>query len=179
MSHFSSTSKYAKLLQDEDSTSHPSSRYAKVIQEIISCEDPMGFRFDAILEFFELLGRKLTPEDEADFRKRYNPANKENIPCVIALQGLLSFCKEEDLILALETEALVLNKKSGNAWHNVEDLRWMLNVVGEPVPPAYSDHFVKEALGRSEDLLELNCYIETICKTPPPIDTTKKAKSRN
>jgi hypothetical protein len=54
----------------------------------------------------------------------------------------------------------------------------MLKAMGDEIPDNYIAHFLKEAMGRSDDLFDLNCYIEWICQTELPEDPNKKKGKR-
>jgi hypothetical protein len=146
----------------------------KIMDHILAAEDPLGFRFDYIILFMQLFGKQLEGEEEVAFKRRYNPENKENLPVEKALQAMLDFIHKDEIILSLETESKILDPKTQGSIHHAEDFRWMLKTVGDEIPELYIAHFIKEAMGRSDDLFDLNVYIEYMCRTELPDDPNKK-----
>jgi hypothetical protein len=145
----------------------------KVIDHILSAEDPLGFRYDYILLFMQIFGKTFEGDEEAAFKRKYNPENKESVPVERALAALFDFVKKDEIILALETESKILDPKTQTSIHHAEDFRWMLRILGDEIPDNYTNHFIKEALGRSDDLFDLNVYIENICRTELPENPNK------
>jgi hypothetical protein len=150
----------------------------KIMDHILLAEDPLGFRFDYVILFLGVFGKQLEGEEEVAFKKKYNPENKENIPVEKALQAMLDFIHKDEIILSLETESKILDPKTEGAVHHCEDFRWMLKMVGDEIPDLYIAHFLREAMGRSDDLFDLNVYIEYICQTILPEDPNKKKGKR-
>jgi hypothetical protein len=146
----------------------------KVIDQILSAEDPLGFRYDYILLFFQIFGKVFEGDEEVAFKRKYNPENKESVPVERALTALLEFVKKDEIILALETESKILDPKTQSTLHHAEDFRWMLRILGDEIPDNYINHFIREAMGRSDDLFDLNVYIENMCRTVLPEDPNKK-----
>jgi Ca2+-binding EF-hand superfamily protein len=150
----------------------------KLIDHILVAEEPLGFRYDYVLLFMQQFGRTLEGDEEAAFKRRYNPENKETIPVERALTALLEFVQKDEIILMLETESKILDPKGQGSVHHAEDFRWMLKALGEEIPDNYINHFIREAMGRSDDLFDLNVYIENMCRTVLPEDPSKKKGKR-
>jgi hypothetical protein len=154
------------------------SDYKKLIDHVLTTEDPVGFRWDYLLLFMQHFGKTFEGDEEIAFKKRFNPEGKDSILLERAIVALLEFVRKEEVMLMLETESHILDPKTHTAFHHAEDFRWMLKAMGEVIPDNYIQHFIKEALGRSDDLFELNVDIENICRTEIPEDPNKKKKQR-
>jgi hypothetical protein len=50
----------------------------------------------------------------------------------------------------------------------------VLKKLGDEIPDNYGNHFIREAMGRSDDLFDLNVYIENMCRTELPENTNQK-----
>jgi hypothetical protein len=161
-----------------DSALDTTTNTKKLIDHILSAEDPLGFRYDYVLLFMQIFGKTLEGDEEVAFKRRFNPDNKESIPVERALAAVLEFIKKDELILALETESKILDPKTQSSVHHAEDFRWMLRIVGDEIPDNYINHFIKEALGRSDDLFDLNVYIENMCRTELPENPNKKPPTK-
>jgi hypothetical protein len=146
----------------------------KLIDQILAAEDPLGIRYDSILLFMQIFGKVFEGDEEVVFKRRYNPENKESIPVERALAAMLEFIKKDEIVLALETESKILDPKTQSSVQHAEDFRWMLKIMGDEIPDNYINHFIKEALGRGDDLFDLNVYIENICHTVLPENPNKK-----
>jgi hypothetical protein len=146
----------------------------KLIDHILGAEDPLGFRYDYVILFMQIFGKTFEGDEEVAFKRRYNPENKESIPVERALAALLDFVKKDEIILALETESKILDPKTQSSLQHAEDFRWMLRILGDEIPDNYINHFIKEALGRGDDLFDLNVYIENMCRTELPENPNAK-----
>jgi hypothetical protein len=146
----------------------------KIMDHILRAEDPLGFRFDYVILFLQMFGKTLEGDEEVAFKRKYNPDNKESVPVEKALQAMLDFIKKDEIILGLETESKILDPKTQGSIQHAEDFRWMLRILGDEIPENYIAHFIKEAMGRSDDLFDLNVYIEVMCRTELPEDPNKK-----
>jgi Ca2+-binding EF-hand superfamily protein len=150
----------------------------KLIDHILVAEDPLGFRFEYLSLFMQQFGKTMEGDEEAAFKRRHNPEGKETVPLERALGALLEFVQKDEIILMLETESKILDPKGQGSVHHAEDFRWMLKALGEEIPDNYVNHFIREAMGRSDDLFDLNVYIENMCRTVLPEDPTKKKGKR-
>lgn len=142
-----------------------------------------GMTIDEILKFMGCFGK--TPEGDAlaALEKKCCADKNGTVKADIADKILLEFIKDPELLLTLETEAKILDRKNEvkDVVHHAEDFRYMLTQLGEPIPERYIQHFLKEALAlhRSDDEFNVCSFMEFLVATVPiETETTKKNEKR-
>ena len=146
----------------------------KAMDAILKSSDMRDVAWEDITNFLTVFGIILEGDEEVAFRKKYNPQNKDYIPVDKALLAWTEFISKDDFILMLQSEAKILNRENGSPVHHAEDFRWMLQQVGEEIPDDLINDFIREATGKSDDLFDLNVYLQNICQNTKVIEEPKK-----
>lgn len=155
----------------------PPTMYKKAMKAIQNTMETRDFPYEDIIGFFACFGKTFeTPEEEAAFKKRYNPENKEYINPERALTALHEFIQKDEFVLMLQSEAKILDPKTKGFVHHADDFRWMLSQLGEDLSEDDMNDFIREALGRSEDLFDINVFIQHMCKSNTQVQDDSKNK---
>lgn len=141
----------------------PEKRLVETLQTMIKTPD-RDVNWDDIITFYAFFGRKFEGEEaETAFKRKYNPENKQQIKSDIATAAMADLFKQQEFLLTLQVDAKVLDQKTKQWNHHAADFRYMLSQLGEPLLDQDADDFIREALGKSDDMIDLKAYLELIC----------------
>ena len=132
---------------------------AKHALDILSKLPDRSITHEDFQSFIDTLRINLDDEAKAELRKKLDPDEKGIIPGDKAFAQLTEFLKDQEWVGLFKTEAEVLSSTKTDSFH-AEDFRYMLHQLGEEIPDSDIDDFIREALGKGDDMFSLQEFID-------------------
>lgn len=120
--------------------------------------------WDDVIAFYKVFDMPFEDEEqEALFKKKFNPEGNANIPSDRATMAMFEIVKKEGFVKTLATDAKILDIKTHGTVHAAPDFRYMLSKLGEDLSDQDYDDFIREAMGKQDETFDLEQYINFMC----------------